>query len=308
MIETILVPLDGSTFSEYALPIARGFAKRYGAALRLALVHVPIPTALIDGVPQASMDIEGRAREHEQSYLEALTERLRDEDGFDVEAAHLDGPVVGTLETHARSVGADLIVMSTHGRGGLSRAWLGSVADGLARRAPVPVLLVRPDTETEPSPEPAGTFRHILVPLDGSPFAEEALDFAAEIARRDGAACTLVRVVVPIPTVTLPLIDPALNLEFDDIAARRTAAREYLERVAEGLREDGIEVSTEVEAHPQPATAILEVGERVGADLVALSIHGRTGVPRMILGSVSDKIVRGGTTPVLLHRPAQNEG
>lgn len=308
MIETILVPLDGSTFSEYALPIARGFARRYGARLRLALVHVPITSTLIDGVPQASVDIDGRAREHEQRYLDTLAERLRTEDGVDAEAVLLDGPIVGTLESHVRSVGADLIVMSTHGRGGLSRAWLGSIADGLARRAPVPVLLVRPDTETGPSPEPAGAFRNILVPLDGSPFAEEALDLAVEIAERDGAACTLVRVVVPIPTVTVPLIDPALSLEYDDIDARRTAAEEYLERVAEGLREDGIDVATVVEVHSQPATAILEVAERVDADLVALSIHGRTGVPRMVFGSVSDKVVRGGTTPVLLHRPEKSDG
>src|SRR5690625_3930919 len=112
MPDTILVPLDGSTFSEYALPIARGLAKRYGAAMRLALVHVPITSTLIDGVPQASVNIDGRAREHEQRYLDALTERLRAEDGVDVQAALLDGPVVGTLESHVRSVGADLIVMS----------------------------------------------------------------------------------------------------------------------------------------------------------------------------------------------------
>lgn len=302
MIHTILVPLDGSTFAEHALPIARGLAKRHGAELRLALVHVPVATTLIDGVPQYTAEIDGRAREHEQRYLDGVAERLR-EQGHDVGTAFLDGPVVGTLETHVRQVGADLIVMSTHGRGGLSRAWLGSVADGLARRAPVPVLLVRPDPDAKPADAPAEPFRNILVPLDGSPFSEEALDHAENVARVDGARCTLLRVVVPIPALAVPMLDPALSMKYDDIEGREASAKQYLERVAEGLRADGLRVETAVDVHPQPATAILETADEAGVDLIALSIHGRTGVPRMVFGSVSDKVVRGGNTPVLLHRP-----
>lgn len=303
MIETILVPLDGSSFAEHALPVARGIARRHDAALRLALVHIPITATLIDGVPQLGPDLDTRAREHEQAYLDALVERLRQEDEADVSAALLEGPVVGTLEGHVRQVGADMIVMSTHGRGGLSRAWLGSVADGLARRAPVPVLLVRPDADTEPESGPEGPFQRILVPLDGSAFAEEALDHATQIARRDDAALTLVRAVVPIPAVGVPMLDPAVSFEYDNIEERLESAESYLDRVASQLRDEGLEVSTVVERHPQPATTILETTGQVGADLVVLSIHGRTGVPRMVLGSVSDKVVRGGTTPVLLHRP-----
>ena len=132
--------------------------------------------------------------------------------------------VASALAAHARASHAQLVVLTTHGRGGFERAWLGSVADEMSRVSPVPILLVRP----EPAKAP-GRFRRILVPLDGSPLAEAILDHAIRIARLEPEAeIVLLDVVQPIPSAMLvpqALLAPAPVK--DEIArAQEAAARE----------------------------------------------------------------------------------
>src|SRR5690606_22526567 len=169
MIKTVLVPLDGSRFSEQAVPLGLAVARAANAELRFAHVHFPLA---FEGLPYAEQDQRWdiQAREQELEYLDEVAERVRGAGHDRVAVELLDGDVVPALLGHARAVGADLVVLSSHGRGGVERAWLGSVADGLVRRSHLPVLLVRPETEEGEPPdlERLPALRHILVPLDGS--------------------------------------------------------------------------------------------------------------------------------------------
>jgi nucleotide-binding universal stress UspA family protein len=199
---------------------------------------------------------------------------------------------------------ADLVVMTTHGRGPLSRAWLGSVADQLVRSLAVPILLVRPrETASELRGEPA--LRHILIPLDGSALAEQMVRPAVALGTVMQADYTLFQVV---PHVRLPGFDPtgselSETTEPPLLGQHRREAEYYLDQIADGLRAQGRRVQTRVVVHPHAAAAILEEVQARGIDLLALATHGRGGLPRLLLGSVADKVLQGAAIPVLLYRP-----
>ena len=197
----------------------------------------------------------------------------------------------------ARTGKADLIVMTTHGRGPLSRFGLGSVADELIRRAPMPVLLVRP-SEKAPGIIPEPVLDNILIPLDGSALAEQVLEPALELARLMEARCSLLRVVESrsSPGDGTPGGPP-----------EKAQAEAYLEHVAGRLREQGLQVRTRVVVARHAAEAILEEAEAQASNLIALATHGRGGLKRLLLGSVADKLVRGATSPVLVYRPTDKE-
>ena len=143
MIRRILVPLDGSAFGEYALRRAIALARRHDATLDLAHVHEVASLVLMEGVPLIDAGVELEGLQSDRGYLDAMLQRVAAL-GVEASATLLDGPTVAALETRAEQLDVDLIVLATHGRGPLSRAWLGSVADGLARHTSRPLLLVRP--------------------------------------------------------------------------------------------------------------------------------------------------------------------
>jgi nucleotide-binding universal stress UspA family protein len=194
---------------------------------------------------------------------------------------------------------ADLVVMATHGRSGLGRALLGSVADQVLRSGTVPVLLLHPNHHRTEA------LRTVLVPVDGTPGAAVALATAVPLARSSGARLLLVRATVPLPlwvyepTLGLntgPLIDPMWNED------ARLAAEAYAEGLAARLRRAGL--ATEGQGiSGQPGAAI--VAAAVDADLIVMSTHGRGGPLRSILGSVANEVVRKSRRPVLLVRRAR---
>ncbi len=187
--------------------------------------------------------------------------------------------------------------MTTHGRGPLRRLLLGSVADQVVRRSAAPVLLVRPrEIPTGPTPEPF--VEGVLVPRDGSALAEQALGPALDLARVMEARCTLLRVVESGDAPSPPA--PGGIGIFEIPAAWE--ARAYLRQVAGRLREEGVPVQTRVVVARRAAEAIREQAR--DGDLIALATHGRGGVRRMLLGSVADEVVRGGSAPVLVCRPS----
>src|SRR5262249_30980903 len=143
MIRSILMPLDGSTFGEHALPLAASLARSAGATLYLVHVHQVLPPETIAGV--AVMDsVDLHMRQDERAYLADVARRLRHAGPVAVEIALMDGEVVPALREYAQQQFIDLVVMSTHGRGALGRFWLGSVADELLRELPRPAILIRP--------------------------------------------------------------------------------------------------------------------------------------------------------------------
>ena len=197
----IVVPLDGSDLAEQAVPVAVALAQKAGAQLHLVHVHTPTSPAdpiYVEGLPVLDEHMHPRRREHEQAYLDAVRARL----AGDVPATTrvIDGSAAASaLAAYARKSDAQLVVLTTHGRSGLERAWLGSVADEMVRLSPVPILLVRP----EPGKAPV-TMRRILVSLDGSPLAEAILEHAIRIARLEPEAeIVLFEVVEPIPSPIL---------------------------------------------------------------------------------------------------------
>ena len=171
----ILTPLDGSRLAEESLRAACATARRSAAVLHMALVHHPV-VAGGDGAAMAPAfdDLDRLAREGEERYLEQVAERMRDAHGIRVETAILDGPVAETLEGYVERIGAGLVVMTTHGRGVVSRFWLGSVADHLLRHLEVPLLLLR--HHEHPAVDSRMAFRRMLVPLDGSARSESVLE------------------------------------------------------------------------------------------------------------------------------------
>jgi nucleotide-binding universal stress UspA family protein len=309
MIRSILVPLDGSTFGEHALPLATSLARRAGATLYLAHVHQVVPPATIAGV--AVMDtLDLHLRQDEQAYLADVARRLTDNGPIQVHHSLLDGEVVSALRANAALVEADLVVMSTHGRGALGRFWLGSVADQLVRDLPRPVLLVRPH-EGKPDLHREPDLGHILLPLDGTPEGEKILEPALGLGKLFDASYTLVRVIKPALRAnylpdgsSVQALSHSILTEVQMLQKHlHDEAAGYLEGVAGRLRERGFGVQTRVIVDEQPAVGILLEAQIRQAGLIAMETHGRSGLSRLFLGSVADKVVRGGMVPVLLNRP-----
>jgi len=297
---SICVPLDGSPFAEQALPLATEIARRSGAILQVALVHHPVPalaTAL--EVPEIEAQLDQEARAREQTYLDGIVERIRKGVNVPTTAALLDGPVADALETHVVRNAVDLVVITTHGRGTMSRFWLGSVADHLMRRLHVPILLVRPVAGTPPAP----AVRRIMVTLDGSPFSERALDAAIALGTPFGADYALLMVVEP----PVPLADPSglVSVPIGPEAERqlRESATRYLEGVAQRLCSEGKTVTTHPVQGVGVAATIIEQAEKLGAGMIAIASHGAGGFERLVLGSVADKVIRGSTRPTFVVRP-----
>jgi nucleotide-binding universal stress UspA family protein len=313
MYRSILVPLDGSQLSERSLPLAQALARRAGAALHLAHVHIPSSAPLYTAdLPLADTQLDERTRESELSYLKASAQRLRTESDFPVDIALLDGAITDSvaelIAAHVCKQSIDLVVMTTHGRGGFARFWLGSVADELVRQLPVPVLLLRPDAHA-PSTAVARTPRRMLIPLDGSANAEVIVPHVLALGQAAQAEYTLLRVVESVAIAHPFPVAPAVR-ELDDqlIDQLRIDAQIYLEQVAERLAAQGLATRIEVVVAPQPASAILEQAQQDRSDLIAMATHGRRGLARVLLGSVADNVLRGATIPVLLYRaPRQKE-
>ena len=301
MYRTLMVPLDGSTFAEHALPLALGLARRAGAALNLVSVHVPLLSVAADSIAPGTCEAEDRVLAQERAYLDGIVGQLTALATVPVTSALLEGAAVAELLAgHAATTNADLVVMTTHGRGPLSRLWLGSVADEMVRRATTPVLLVRPhekavDLATEPE------IRHILIPLDGSALAEQVLAPATVLGGLTQAEFTLLRVYGP--SIDVDLLGYAAQEGVEGAVEQlRVRAEGYLQGVAEGFTTQGFKVQTKAVPGQHPANAILDAAQNLAVSLIALETHGRRGLPRLLLGSVADKVIRGASVLVLVHR------
>jgi nucleotide-binding universal stress UspA family protein len=214
----------------------------------------------------------------------------------------LEGEAATGIAEHALADPPELIVMSTHGRSGPSRLFLGSVADRLVRELHCPFILVRPSTPPAEVELPAAA--RVLVPLDGSPLAESVLDEVERLFSPGLATLHLVRAVDPVAAFPMGAPMPLPPMEPELVEVRRAAAREYLEGTAWKLRRAGWRVEYKVVTEWRPATAVLSYAEAHECDLIAIATRGRGGAQRLFLGSVADKVIRGAATPVLVVNPA----
>jgi nucleotide-binding universal stress UspA family protein len=224
-----------------------------------------------------------------------------------VKTALLEGGAVETLVDYATEANAGLIVMTTHGRGAFGRFWLGSVADRLMRTAPTPVFMVHGSKEPIDLDREV-TLEKVLAPLDSSPFAEQILKPAMDFASVFGARCQLFQVFQDL--VALDYYPPFLPPEAFDALPReqlKLEAQQYLERLAVPFRREGMQVETKVGEAISPAEGILEEARNGQASWIALATHGRSGLPKLMLGSVADKVIRGSTIPVFVYRPRETK-
>lgn len=276
----VLVPLDGSVLAEAILPVAEALARGLGAELLLLRV--------VEGQRAREPGLE--AERDAQHYLEATCERLRGRGLRHLRPVLWHGEPGQAIANAAAREGAQLVAMGTHGRSGLERLRLGSVAGAVVQRAPVPVVLVRGVAGWGT----AGVGR-VLVPVDGSLLSEAVLPVVAALAGPLDATVDLLHVVEPFvgdveasayvpPPVPVP--DPET----------------YLAGLAGPLERRGLRVTSIVRTGPPP-DVIPAVLAETGAGLVAMSTHGRTGLGRLLLGSVAERVLRTVPVPVLLWKP-----
>ena len=296
----VLVPLDGSSFGEAALPIAMAVADRNGSKLELVTVHASVTHPDIPATMTAEIEATSRARAH--TYLEGLAEQLRHRFGIAVGVTSLDGEIASAIAEHAMADPPELIVMSTHGRTGPSRLLLGNVADRLVRELHCPFILVHPAMSLANGELPAEA--RVLVPLDGSSLAESVVDEVARLFSPSLATLHLVRVVAPVEVIPMaaPMALPAIAPDL--MEARLASARAYLESTALKLRKTGWHVEHEVVTEWTPSIGVLSCAGAHECDLIAIATRGLGGVQRMLLGSVADKVIRGAAMPVLVVNPA----
>ena len=267
----LLVPLDGSSLAEKALPAAAALAQRSDATICLVTII---------GLTDAD-----RRRAKSEKYLATAAHSLQRPDG---KTCFLigSGPVAQGIAEIARGERVDLIVMTTRGRSGIVRGILGSITDALIFEAPAPVYVVRADTAPQTAQDarlPSG----VIVSLDGSELAEAALDDAIQLARSYQSPICLLRVI---------------DEHAEQIEAER--ARQYLERIALRLAERDIHAVPEI-AIGIPGEAIIKAMEQRPDCLVVLTTRGAGGLSRWVRGNVADWLIRRAPGPVVVVSPKE---
>jgi len=304
MYRTVLVPLDGSPSAEHALPWALAAAGPT-AAIHLVHVHVaPVPM-MVEGVVVSDPTLDQSIREQEGDYMAHLAERVRvagPDLSVTARTVDSDAPLAEAIGMAAEEAEADLVVMTTHGRGPFARFWLGSVSDEFLRHTPVPTLVLRPRDDKGPvslTARPA--LRHLVIALDGSELAERVVEPATRLATTFGADCTLVLVLGSVSdSAVVPRIrrsDPA------DPTTPADRAEGYLGRLAQSIAVQGGTARTKLVRDGAPGEVVLGIAGNDPASGIALATHGRSGITRLLMGSVADDVVRHAPGPVLVFHP-----
>lgn len=302
----LLVPLDGSELAAKALPVAEYLCRQLAGELHLVRVmpDIVLPYAASESYipPEVYEQLRDDQEREAREYLEHAAADVRNHGIGAAVHTHLDwGEAASTVLELAAQLHPALVVMTTHGRTGLARFALGSVADRIVRGGEAPVLLLR----SFPSPTESATstaaqdsaqqgvelLSRALVPLDGSPLASAPLfSIALQLAGPVLHAMTLLRVV-----------DPRDGIE------GRVAAETYLESLQQGLlsRLEGRDcvVNTRMRVSSNPAQCIVECSQDERCDLVLMSTHGEAGIGRLAFGGVTDRVLRDGQLPLLLVHP-----
>jgi nucleotide-binding universal stress UspA family protein len=286
MFTKLLVPLDGTIEAAAALPAATSLARATGGSI--TLVRVPEG----GGSPAQALLGDHIAADE----LRATAEQLA-AGGLQVDWVMGTPPVPQFIIEAAASRKADVIVMATHGRTGLARAFAGSVSERIVADSGRPVLLLKPDGKR------LDRIETLLVPVDGTAGGALALGAAVGLARATSARLVLVDVVPPTPVwmyggvglVPQIYVDPA----WEEEALR--SAETYVEGLCRRLRAGGLQVEANA-LRGEVAPTIDAVAEQTDADLVVMSTHALTGPARAVLGSVADSVVRTSHRPVLLVR------
>ena len=300
MFKKIVVPLDGSLLAEQALSFLPRFASPLQTHIDLVCVVQPWVYAL--GMSEATpISVINDLHENWKAYLhqqEIFLQGL----GYTVQSHVLEGDIAAEILALAANKNADLIVMSTHGRSGFRRLALGSVAERVLHNATIPLLLVREGAALHTT----NPIEHLLVPLDGSSFAERSIPLAVELSTQTGATLTMLRVVQDLDAQNKQIIFKSEEAAEEAVTQWKLLATRYLDELAKGIKAEGVKVSSMV-LSGDPENLIGTIAETLPADLIVMSTHGRSGVSRWVYGSVANKVLRTASCPVLLVRNEVDE-
>lgn len=306
MLRSILTPLDGSPASEHALPWSHKISRSTGAAMHLVRVHeVVLVPATGDGlIPNDASVIEEVAR-RETEYLDRIANDWRDDEAeISIVKSILDphGSTAATLVDYATKQSIDLTIMTTHGHGPWTRAIFGSTTDEYIRTAPVPTLLIRTHTDQPPSPQSIPELHRVVVPLDGSPLSEHAIEPAIRLFEWFGCPIEFLMVISARDSIDAFSPSGGWTQTPNHPQPVKQIAEEYLIRQASRWSPKSGAVSTRVIEHNDASEAILDEASSPGV-AVAMATHGRGGLSRAIFGSVADRVIRNSKSPVLVVRP-----
>ncbi len=284
MYKRILVPLDGSKLSESVLPYATFVANRL--QLPIDLLHV--------------IDAENGMGSHAKG-TDYLTQVAAGLSNSVVDCFIEDGKAAEVIVDRAARDPGILITMATHGRSGAQRWLLGSVAQKVLQATSSPLLLIRSKKETRSSDE--ARIRSVIVPLDGSHLAESIFPHVLYLAKHLNLEVVLIRSYI-VPTtgyfVGTGVLPPAIGELASKIKKETT---EYLQARMEQLQAEGIDRVTCLALEGKGAEEIIDLAQKTSDNIVAMSTHGRSGMGRWVLGSVTDRVVCYCGDPVLVIRP-----
>lgn len=298
MFTKLLIPLDGSKTAERALPYTRYLAQETNVVVELlAVVDVANMATHMTAERALHVDtmVEDAVRASEK-YLEAIAGTLT---AAKINTVVDTGRPEEVIIEKAAAEQDTLITMASHGRSGMNRWLLGSVAEKVLRGATNPVLLIRAreDIRTEDVP----TLQSLIVPLDGSDLAERVLPRAIELAQQGNLEIVLIR-TYNIPTTAYAGVE-GYALPMDDLLkGMREEACEYLESKVADVKKLGIARVSFAAKEGLPADEIISFAKNLPGALIAMSTHGRSGVRRWVLGSVTETVMRHSDNPVLVIR------
>lgn len=299
MYSKILIPLDGSKTAEKVLPYARALAENLKARIELiSALNVAEMAAHISA--EHARHLDTLTEEGERRSLEYLKKIATTFPGCSVACTVEKGrPEDVILEKAAIDAGT-LIAMATHGRSGLDRWLLGSIAEKVLRGATTPLLLIRASEQTKSEGE--APLKAVIVPLDGSELAEIVLPAAVELAKKLNLEIVLFR-AYNIPYSAYGGGDGYYAIDFTELTdAMKDEAQTYLEKKRAELKGQGFEKISCVAREGLSADQIIKISRETPASLIAMCSHGRSGAKRWVLGSVTETVVRHGGDPVLVIR------
>lgn len=292
-IKRILFPTDFSRCADQALNHALYLARQYGAELHL--LHTIVPLEYDANNPSHHFpDMAALAARLQQIASDRMSAALaaRAVDGLQITAAQRQGiSIAPTILEYVEEQDVDLIVMGTHGRRGLGHLFLGSVAEEIVREAPCPVFTIRERKE----PRPVEAIRQILVPIDFSEHARDALLYALQFADSYGAHLHLLHVI---ETNAVPPFYIGLNISgYDSTPDLKARVEKALQQLSEELPAAQVPVTTHL-LEGYAAHDIVHFAEQQAIDLIVIATHGLTGFKHLLLGSVTEKVVRRAPCPV----------
>jgi nucleotide-binding universal stress UspA family protein len=291
----ILVPLDGSALAEQVLPHLQRLAAPTETTLVLVNVITPMPYTMtpMTSIGYVPPDFFTYPRSTAEAYIVEQQQQLQAL-GFRVETHIVEGDVAANIVRVAAETHVDLIAMTTHGRAGFVRWALGSVAEQVVCETPLPVFLVRETTTLS-----SDKFHRILVPLDGSPLAEQALPEAVALAQATGAELLLLQVIQTLDEENERILFKNKAEAQASFVQWQTSAETYLQQVAQPIQTQGVVCVCRAVAGNVVET-IINTAETAGIDLLVISTHGRSGLGHWFYGSVTNKVLRGVSCPLLV--------